>query len=1417
MENKKYLLGLDIGTNSVGWCLTDQNYNIIKKQGKSLWGVRLFEDASSSKDRRVYRSNRRRLERRKYRINLLKDFFAEEVNKIDPNFFIRLKESRLVKEDKSTEDSYLLFNDLNFSDKDFYKKYPTIWHLIKDIIENENRKFDIRLVYLACAYLIKYRGHFLIEGDLNIHDYTQAYKSLENINEILSEHFGDDCLKLNIGNDTIEKVLMSYREVKGKLNLSKELGKILIKENSINSKTSLDYLILNMVIKLISGSQLNIEKILNCSEKISFSLIKDDFEESLLELMSKNPEKEYVFDIIKECKKIYDFIILSCLLENKTYLYEVMIERYNKHYKDLNDLKDYIKHNCPNKKNLMFGRPVEGSNSNNSKEVFNYSAYVGFYERNKKTYQVEKTSRDNFYSFIKKFLGIDGKNLKEEDISDLFKRKVFGDIKNLTYMPKLNDKSNGIFPVQLNKLMLEKILNNQSKYYDFLNKSDGVLTKDKILSLLTFKIPYFVGPLYTGKNRGENSWIIKNKNEKVYPWNFKEIVNEEATAQQFISRMTNKCTFLFVEDCLPKYSILYTEFLVLSELNKILVNGKYIEKDKKDQLIKEVYLKNKNVTLNKIKTWFIKTSNCKDVEITTTNNKAPENFTSFVSLYDFTNILGSDFVNQNRELIEKIIFYITVFEDKTILKKTLNREFKNIISEKNIERISLLNYSGWGRFSKKFLSSFYGCDKNGEIIEKSIIKIMREKNLNLQEIIYSDEYNFIDSLKAYQAKHGVVKSYNIESIKEDIDESYTSPLMKRALIQTFEIILELEKIINQKIDEFYIECAREKLDTNKVPDSRYKAAQKIIEEAAKSNYFSSESNEIKELLNEFKTYENNKNAFRSDKIYLYFTQLGRCLYSGKKISFNDVISANNVLDIDHIYPRSKIKDDSLINNKVLVYKDENARKGDEYPYFYPNRINNYDPYKYFKFLRDINSISEEKYKRLTRKEELSNSEMETFINRQLVTTNQSNKAVKDILSKYHGENTEIVFSKATYVSSYRQLLDLVKCREANDYHHAHDAFLNIVVGRTIYYWFNKGNNIQSWYLRLKRENKTTNPEKIFENEKNTKPNFYDTKGNLIYDYKDTVKKVKDTIYKRFDVMVTVRPYKCNDIFSKDGITPKSEVNKDALPLKKGLDIYKYGGYSSLRYSNYCLVSSLDKKGNKVLSIEPIRAIYKNEPLSYLKEQVGLKNPEIMIDNLKVNTVLQKDKTKFCLASVTGDSFNLKNLVEPNYNECDIKLIKLNEKAYNKLKESGIYNLKEDSLELDNYKETFVISPAKNEKNKEIVIKKEDCISLLKTYLNKLCSDLYSTYSSYKNLIASKLHDFINSDDLSNYELYKLVLLNHEINKLFKANTRESSDLRYLGLSKNSGVLTMNKKLNKGSTKLLFESVTGFYKKVWDLE
>lgn len=81
-----YYLGLDIGTNSVGWAVTDPQYNICKFNQKSMWGIRLFESANTAADRRMKRANRRRLQRRVQRINLLQDLFKEEICKVDPHF-----------------------------------------------------------------------------------------------------------------------------------------------------------------------------------------------------------------------------------------------------------------------------------------------------------------------------------------------------------------------------------------------------------------------------------------------------------------------------------------------------------------------------------------------------------------------------------------------------------------------------------------------------------------------------------------------------------------------------------------------------------------------------------------------------------------------------------------------------------------------------------------------------------------------------------------------------------------------------------------------------------------------------------------------------------------------------------------------------------------------------------------------------------------------------------------------------------------------------------------------------------------------------------------------------------------------------------------------------------------------------------
>ena len=37
---KEYYLGLDMGTNSVGWAVTDDVYNLIRFKGKDMWGIR---------------------------------------------------------------------------------------------------------------------------------------------------------------------------------------------------------------------------------------------------------------------------------------------------------------------------------------------------------------------------------------------------------------------------------------------------------------------------------------------------------------------------------------------------------------------------------------------------------------------------------------------------------------------------------------------------------------------------------------------------------------------------------------------------------------------------------------------------------------------------------------------------------------------------------------------------------------------------------------------------------------------------------------------------------------------------------------------------------------------------------------------------------------------------------------------------------------------------------------------------------------------------------------------------------------------------------------------------------------------------------------------------------------------------------
>lgn len=73
------------------------------------------------------------------------------------------------------------------------------------------------------------------------------------------------------------------------------------------------------------------------------------------------------------------------------------------------------------------------------------------------------------------------------------------------FLPKLRTKDNSVIPYQLNKIELNKILSNAENYLPFLKTKDssGFTVSEKIIMLLTFRVPYYVGPLNPAS---KNAW-----------------------------------------------------------------------------------------------------------------------------------------------------------------------------------------------------------------------------------------------------------------------------------------------------------------------------------------------------------------------------------------------------------------------------------------------------------------------------------------------------------------------------------------------------------------------------------------------------------------------------------------------------------------------------------------------------------------------------------------------------------------------------------------------------------------------------------------------------------------------------------------------------------------------------------------------
>lgn len=1211
-KSVNYNISLDIGTNSVGWAVTDENSKLLKIRNKNFWGVNLFDSADTAKKRRLFRAQRRRYVRRRQRIHLLQDLMCPLIEKMDKDFFKKMKYSYLDAEDRGdsqltgikdwNKDKTLFFGD-DFFEEGFYKKYSkTIYHLRKYLMET-NDKVDPRLIYLALHHIIKYRGNFLYEGiEIDLNDtkdvkfnFEDLFKQIDALNDTEIQELVD-----------INEIILIISNKSFKKSEKKEKLEIVFKLVEKKFKT-----IVNALISALIGNKFNYAKL--CGRDFDVKIkMSDEIEKSV----SAIEDKGLNIEILENLNSIYNFTFISNFLDvskRETYS-DAMIGIYEKHKKDLTILKRYLKKYTSKE---VYDKIFKSKDKNTKKQTNLYFLYT------KKLSKVNK-----FESRQKDF----GENIKFiiEDLKDNEDKKyILSEIDESTFMPLLNSTLNAAIPYQFNLHELIKIIDNQSIHYPYLKE-----IKEKITSILTFKIPYYVGPLVNiDDEKTPFSWVKRNNDGKIYPWNWEVVIDKEETAERFIKRMTNHCTYLLSEDVLPKNSLLYSKYELLNELNKVKINNHLIEKNAKEKIIKDLFMKKTKISINEFATFIIdnaiffqdsRSPKILDNVLITGTQKKDEFASSLKPWIDFKNIYGEQF-DEKKDEIEQIIEWLTVYNDKDIIKNRIKKTFPNI-SLKKLNKILKLKYKGYGRLSRKLLEEIQG--QNDKKDPRNIIEMLEETNFNFMQIINNKEYKFSEKIKEENEDVGQNKS-----TEQLIDLLVCSPAIKRSIKQATKIVEEIENYLGEEPNNIFIEMAREEQKKGVRTESRLERYTRIYNGLVKEKIIL----DGKLITEKDEIYSELENLNLNDeKIFLYVMQHGKCMYTLKKIG--DLSKC----EVDHIIPQSYLKDDG-ISNKVLVYREENQRKKDDL-LLNENIIDKCE--SYWRKLRDIGLISNKKYFNLTRKTITDNDKV-AFINRQLVETRQISKKVAEILKDKY-PSTNVVSVKAGLVSEFRKKNSLYKLRNLNDVHHVHDAYLAGMIGNYILkkYPFMKSGIVFDGYSKYhfgKYKDIVTDMQNRYKEKTNVFGSFVvhqlgenivaDSNGEVIWEGQNSIEYVKKILnYK--DYFITYKKYYGqSELFNQTLYSPEEleKSKKNVYSIKSDRPFYKYGGYTSENPAYGIAIKY--KKGkkfkNEVISI-PMSLYYANE--NELKEYLA------NLTKCKIEEIeILKEKIMLGQMFVTGNS------------------------------------------------------------------------------------------------------------------------------------------------------------------------------------
>jgi len=1177
---KEYYVGLDIGTASVGWAVVDKEMHLLKNSEKHLWGSRVFEQAQTAQNRRMARGIRRRLSRRFLRLKELQKLMMPFVDNDD--FFQRMNESFYMREDRTQKNKFNLFCDIDYTDKDYNKEFPTIYHL-RNVLMTENKKFKKELIYLALHHILKNRGNFLYEnfqGDINTLNLADELDfAIQNTNSIYANEDENFKIAFKQSNDEVCKILLDTR-----LSNAEKIKAIAIKENVLSVFVS------NMLV----GFQVDLykifgdESIINNNFKRKLKLKDTEIEDKILEL------GEYG-EIVATWLKFYNALQFKLIMGDNKNVSSALIKKYEKHKQDLKNLKHIFKKYLSKNDYTNFFKKLD------SQKTINYALYV---ESDEMAGKFSGLGIEVLCKNINKIFYQISPKITDANDSELISN-MQNDIEQNNFLPKIRTSDNGVFPYQIHMFELQKILENQGKFYPYLNK-----IKDKIIQLMSFRIDYYVGPLAKRKD-SDFGWIKKKKgyeNITINAFNYDEVVDKEACQEEFITRMTGQCTYLPQEKALPKNSIYYCWFNVLNELSNIKYiddNGsQFLSKELREVILDEFLLTN---SINEKKLSHLLEQNgisVKGITGLATGDKMMSNLKPY---RDFRNILDSTDNENNSifenfmkwsaiygEMVENIIKWLTIFGDnRSLLINKIKKAYPQLTMEQ-LNKIRALSYTGWGNLSKEVLFGIRAKDSERGL---TILEAMNKDGANFMSVLNNKKYDF---LIRFAQKRDEASKLTIQDLVKNLAGS---PAIKRGIYQSYKIVKEINNYIGYAPKKIFIEFAREEGKKERTVNRQ----NQII------NFYKNLEKQYQDLWNNidknFLYDEKNVKLFDNEKYFLYYLQNGKCAYSGDSLDINKLSS----YQVDHILPQSLIKDDSL-DNKVLVTMDRNQYKldADTVPSEIQNKMRGF-----WFTLKDAGLMTAEKYSRLIKKE-LTDSDIKHFINRQLVETRQIIKNTADILNKYFIDNNEqvnIIPVRANLGSQFRMMFGYYKgdgARVLNDFHHAKDAYLSVFMGQYLYQNFaDMSEVVREYNARFKMDIKHTNgfllnslnyekdwyKDKTFTNKKalaNFEKNYY---------YTDCYFTMKTEVSNNGE-LYNQSVYKNEKNRKRFGQNAKQLISLGHFNnSSKDMPVADYGGYNSKNYAYFVIV----KLGNGKLTFEcvPYLVTIKNFNLdSYIKEQFG---------------------------------------------------------------------------------------------------------------------------------------------------------------------------------------------------------------------